>query len=110
MRQVFLNLFMNAGHAIGSGGIIGLRTRVLPDSGMIEAVVEDNGPGIDEEIINKIFDPFFTTKSQGAGTGLGLSVSYGIIRDHDGDIRVETGPAGTTRFIITLPSVPGREV
>ena len=110
MRQVFLNLFMNAGHAIGSGGIIGLRTRVLPDNGMIEAVVEDNGPGIDEEIINKIFDPFFTTKSQGAGTGLGLSVSYGIIRDHDGDIRVETGPAGTTRFIITLPSVPGREV
>jgi len=109
MRQVFLNLLMNAGHAIGRKGAIRLHTRWDADRQLIMAIVEDDGPGIDEAIINKIFDPFFTTKPQGAGTGLGLSVSYGIIRDHGGDIRVDSEPGGPTRFIITLPISPDLE-
>ncbi len=109
MRQVFLNLLMNSGHAIGQQGTITLHTRLDTDNQQIIVIVEDDGPGIDEAIINKIFDPFFTTKPQGAGTGLGLSVSYGIIRDHGGDIRVESEPGGPTRFIIILPICTGTE-
>jgi two-component system NtrC family sensor kinase len=65
--------------------------------------IEDNGPGIPEEIRAKIFEPFFTTKPAGQGTGLGLSVTYGIIKDHGGDIRVEDAQGGGTRFIVNLP-------
>ena len=65
---------------------------------------EDNGTGIDPEHIGRVFDPFFTTKDVGEGTGLGLSVSYGIIQEHGGDIHVESDPGRFTRFIIYLPA------
>ena len=66
--------------------------------------IEDNGPGIDESIINQIFNPFFTTKKQGVGTGLGLWVSYFIIQEkHQGTITVESTPGKGTRFIMHLP-------
>ena len=64
---------------------------------------EDDGSGIPQEHLEHIFDPFFTTKDVGEGTGLGLSVSYGIIRDHGGDIRVESEAGRGARFIISLP-------
>ncbi len=66
--------------------------------------VADTGTGIAPEIQKRIFDPFFTTKDIGEGTGLGLSVSYGIIKDHGGEIRVESQPGGFTRFTISLPA------
>ncbi len=103
MRQVFLNLLMNSSYAIGRKGTITFSTHFSSRENTINVQVEDNGNGIPEEVLTKIFDPFFTTKPQGAGTGLGLSVSYGIIQDHDGDIRVESTPGLVTRFIITLP-------
>lgn len=104
MRQVFLNLVMNASQAIGEDGAIRISSRHLAGEKQVRIVVEDNGGGIEPELLAKIFDPFFTTKPQGAGTGLGLSVSYGIIRDHDGDIRAESRYGEWTRFIITLPA------
>jgi signal transduction histidine kinase len=64
---------------------------------------EDNGAGIPAEHLSQVFDPFFTTKDVGEGTGLGLSVSYGIIKDHSGEIRVDSNPGQFTRFTIFLP-------
>lgn len=103
IQQVLMNLMINAQQAMnGSPGSVRLST-ALADSGNIEMRVGDSGPGMSEEIRMKIFEPFFTTKSAGNGTGLGLSVSYGIIKDHHGDIRVESEPGVGTTFIITLP-------
>lgn len=104
MRQVFLNLVMNASHAIKENGVIRINSCRLAGEKQVQVVVEDNGGGIEPDLLAKIFDPFFTTKPQGTGTGLGLSVSYGIIRDHDGDIRVESRHGEWSRFIITLPA------
>ena len=67
---------------------------------------EDNGPGIAAEHIEHVFDPFFTTKDVGEGTGLGLSVTYGIVKDHGGEILVESEPGHFTRFVIHLPISP----
>ncbi|MFZ5766783.1 MAG: c-type heme family protein [Thermodesulfobacteriota bacterium] len=103
MRQVFLNLLMNASHAIVEQGDIRIISELLAEEDRVEVVVEDTGSGIQPELLARIFDPFFTTKPQGSGTGLGLSVSYGIIRDHNGEIRVESRPGERTRFIISLP-------
>ena len=103
MKQVYLNLLMNARQAMDARGLIQVRTRFLPDSDCAEIVVHDNGRGIPREILGKVFDPFFSTKSSTEGTGLGLSVSYGIIRDHHGEIRVESEPGKWTRFTILLP-------
>lgn len=104
LQQVFLNLLNNSRQAIeeaGRGGRIRLSTYSAGDA--VRAVIEDNGPGIPEALINRIFDPFFTTKPAGKGTGLGLSVSYGIIKEHGGDIRVESSAGKGSTFIIDLP-------
>jgi signal transduction histidine kinase len=103
MKQVYLNLLMNARQAIKGRGVIRVETRRLRDAGRVRIVFEDNGCGIPPEIIDRIFDPFFSTKETGEGTGLGLSVSYGIIKDHGGDIVVESEPGQWTRFTIELP-------
>jgi signal transduction histidine kinase len=101
MKQVLLNLIMNAGQAIGSGGDITIRTRTENSSVLVE--IEDSGPGISKDILDKIFDPFFSTKEPGEGTGLGLSVSYGIIQEHDGEISVQSSPGHGALFTIRLP-------
>ena len=106
--QVFLNLFMNAAHAIKRDGRIKVVSMFLPARNMVCVTVEDDGHGIERDILPKIFDPFFTTKPQGMGTGLGLSVSYGIIEDHDGEIQVDSIPGEWTRFTITLPCLEPR--
>jgi signal transduction histidine kinase len=103
MRQVFLNLLMNSSHAIKENGTIHISSVYHPEDRMVEVIFRDNGDGIAEDVLTKIFDPFFTTKPQGSGTGLGLSVSYGIIRDHGGDIQAKSKPGTETIFIITLP-------
>lgn len=100
IQQVLLNLLINAGQAIGSDGKITLTTKTTGDHVIIS--IEDDGPGIEREVMDKVFDPFFTTKKQGEGTGLGLSVSYGIIRDHGGQIEVASQP-GKTVFTLSLP-------
>lgn len=103
LNQVFLNLLVNASHAIGASGIITIRTGASIDKVWIE--IEDNGCGIRPDDINKLFDPFFTTKPVGKGTGLGLSLSYGIIQKHGGDIEVESEYGKGTKFRITLPQM-----
>jgi two-component system NtrC family sensor kinase len=102
LNQVFMNLLVNAAHAItAERGTIIIRTGTEGDQVWIE--VADNGSGIPKEILGRIFDPFFTTKPVGKGTGLGLSLSYGIVKKHNGHIDVKSEPGEGTRFRITLP-------
>jgi signal transduction histidine kinase len=105
LQQVLLNLFMNSIQAMESGG--SLQVTVGTDSGCSEARIEviDDGPGIGPEIIDQIFDPFFTTKKEGIGTGLGLSVSYNIIKKNGGRMEVNSPPEGGAHFSIYLPLI-----
>ncbi len=104
LQQVWMNLLLNAKQAVRRGeGLITIATRYDEASGMISVIIEDNGEGMSPEIIHKIFDPFFTTKKVGEGTGLGLSVSYGIIREHGGDIKVKSRPAAGSVFEVLIP-------
>ncbi|MDB4917421.1 MAG: sensor protein, partial [Gemmatimonadetes bacterium] len=105
LQQVCLNLLTNAVQAMGSAGGGELRVRTSLVDGAVRLDVSDSGTGIPAAVRAHIFEPFFTTKSEGEGTGLGLSVSYGIVTAHGGTIEVvETGPSGTM-FRVTLPSV-----
>ena len=102
ISQVILNLLQNAEEALPeSGGKIEIATRWADP--YVEIRVQDNGPGIPQQIGKSVFDPFFTTKDQVKGTGLGLSVSYGIIQTHGGDIRFESSIDQGTVFIVRLP-------
>jgi signal transduction histidine kinase len=99
--QVVMNLLLNAIHSITPPGRIEVLTRRAESS--VEIVFKDTGAGIPEENIHKIFDPFFTTKDATKGTGLGLAVSYGIIKKHDGEIEVASTVGKGTTFIVRLP-------
>ena len=101
LQQVFLNLFLNARDAMEGGGTLRVRTWSGADG--IYAEVLDNGQGIPPEHLERIYDPFFTTKGAKRGTGLGLSVTYGIIREHGGRIEVDSRPGAGTRFQLALP-------
>ncbi len=103
LEQVFLNLFMNAGEAMGGHGSLSVVTS-LNAQGAMEIRISDTGPGIHPDHLPRLFDPFFSTKEVGRGVGLGLSVSYGIIKQHRGRIYVDTSaPFGAT-FVIELPT------
>lgn len=113
-QQVFLNIIINAIHAMKGGGTLTITTRSI-DNENIEIRFSDTGHGIAPEHRNRIFDPLFTTKKVGEGTGLGLSVSYGIITQHGGKITFETktkeeSPNPGTTFIITLPVSSQKEI
>jgi len=108
--RVLLNLINNAFYAVdrrSKEGIAGYKPAVIVSSkvlkGSIEISVKDNGPGIPGEIKDKIFQPFFTTKPTGQGTGLGLSLSYDIVKAHGGDLIVESVVNEGSSFIISLP-------
>lgn len=102
INQVFMNLLINASHAIQrSDGCITISSGRADDQVWLE--IADNGSGIDPEHLKRIFDPFFTTKPIGQGTGLGLSLSYGIIKKHQGQILVDSQVGVGTRFRIVLP-------
>jgi two-component system NtrC family sensor kinase len=101
--QVLMNIMINAQQAMDTTpGTVTVATDI-PNAGVVELRIADTGPGMPEEVQQKIFEPFFTTKEVGKGTGLGLAVTYGIIKDHGGNIRVESEPGVGTTFIITLP-------
>jgi signal transduction histidine kinase len=107
LNQVFLNLLSNAVQACGdSGGVVVVRTG--SDAGGVVVEVQDNGSGIKSEHLPRIFDPFFTTKPVGRGTGLGLAVTYGIIRDHGGSIQVDSEPGRGSLFRVRIPLRPAR--
>lgn len=101
LNQVFMNLLVNAAHAMEDHGSITITTRTENEYAVVE--VRDTGTGIPEDKIGSIFDPFFTTKPVGSGTGLGLSISYGIIEEHGGNISVESEVGVGTTFTIRLP-------
>jgi len=103
LNQVFLNLLVNAAHAIKEKGVINVATRHLPESGEVCISIADTGAGIPPENLKRIFDPFFTTKPVGKGTGLGLSLSYGIVQKHHGRIEVDSQERAGTLFQVFLP-------
>ena len=103
IKQVFINLVMNAKHAVGAEGSIRIRTKYNRAGDRVRIMVIDSGHGISRENLPRIFDPFFTTKPTGEGTGLGLSVSYGIIKNHGGEIHVESKPGQGSIFTVVLP-------
>ena len=109
MRQVFVNLIVNAVHAMGAKGALSLKCFVQGegDGGFVTAVVSDTGHGVSEENLARIFDPFFTTKPVGMGTGLGLYVVYKIVTRHRGTIDVESVPGSGTSFILRFPVADG---
>jgi PAS domain S-box-containing protein len=107
VQQVLLNLIINAEQAMLSAngrGTLVVRTWHEPDRGMVVIEVNDDGPGVPEELRTKIFDPFFTTKEVGKGTGLGLTVAYAIVHEHGGRIRLESAVGRGASFFVELPT------
>ena len=108
LHQCLLNLCMNARDAIGDkSGIIRVRLKDSEKKGYLTIEIQDTGHGIPPDIIERIFDPFFSTKKMKKGAGLGLSVAYGVVRSHRGDILVKSRPGEGTTFCIELPEEPG---
>jgi histidine kinase len=111
LQQVFFNLLNNARDAIQEkmeheptmwGDIL---VRTYASEGRVYASFADNGPGIEESVRNKIFEPFFTTKQTGKGMGLGLAITYGIVRDYGGTITIDSRPGEGTTFVLSFPGV-----
>jgi len=107
LKQVFLNLLINAFQAIDREG--GIRVGTACEGGRVVVSVEDEGCGISSDAIERIFDPFFTTKPVGEGTGLGLSISYQIVRKHGGEITADSQPGVGTTFRVALPALPAAD-
>jgi signal transduction histidine kinase len=105
-QQLLLNLFINAIHAMESGGV--MTVKASGDNAAVNIEVIDTGCGIPAENVGRIFDPFFTTKTTGEGTGLGLWLTYEIVRNYDGDITVDSTVGKGSRFIMRFPASPHR--
>ena len=105
LKQVFINMIINANTAMPEGGELHVTSRVEPDGDTIAVTIEDTGVGISPENIDRIFEAFFTTKKEVQGVGLGLSICYGFIRDHGGNIDVQSEAGKGTIFTIYLPVV-----
>ncbi|WP_051307278.1 HDOD domain-containing protein [Desulfomicrobium escambiense] len=104
LEQVFLNLVINAQHAMeNGGGVLTIISSFLSDGKRVCVTVKDTGCGIPPENLSRIFDPFFSTKSEGKGTGLGLSTAYGIVTNHYGEIKVLSEPGRGTEMVVILP-------
>jgi PAS domain S-box-containing protein len=101
LSQVFMNILVNAAHAIEEKGEIHIRTRAA--DGHVEVTIADNGCGIPEKNLTKIFDPFFTTKEVGKGTGLGMHIAYNIVQKHNGTIAVQSHVGQGTTFTVRIP-------
>jgi len=104
LQQVVLNLLVNAAHAVGHDGTVRLSTST--GEGSVDILVEDDGCGMEPTVLERVFDPFFTTKRVDEGTGLGLSICYQIVRDHGGEISIDSAPGAGTRARIRLPAHP----
>ncbi|MFZ0241367.1 MAG: ATP-binding protein [Desulfobacterales bacterium] len=106
LNHMFMNIILNAAQAMTGHGRLKLRTGYLPETERVRIEITDTGPGIAEHILPHIFEPFFTTKEEGQGTGLGLSLVYGIVENHNGRIKALSDPGKGTTFIIELPLEP----
>jgi len=111
LNQVVMNIMVNAAQAMNGKGKLRISSRTRANQDINEITIKDSGPGIEQDLLEKIFDPFFTTKATGEGTGLGLSVSYAIVKEHKGSIRVtsssETGTTFTLRFPVVMETLTG---
>jgi PAS domain S-box-containing protein len=103
LQQAFINILWNAIESMPQGGVLSVSTHFDPQRNMVAIEMSDTGVGISEEDLEQVFEPFFTTKDEGKGVGLGLSVAYGIIHQHHGEIRVQSEVGRGTRFIMQLP-------
>ena len=103
-----MNLLLNAVDAMPDGGTLTVAARSEP--GRVQFAVRDTGCGIPQEHLDRIYDPFFTTKPRGQGTGLGLSVSYGIVKEHSGTLLAESSPGEGSCFVVSLPALDERRV
>ncbi len=106
LRQVFMNLLINAAQAMPDGGEIAIASRQRPEDGLVEVSFRDTGAGIPPEDITKVFQPFYTTKRPGEGTGLGLAICVRLLEEHGGSIRAESEPGKGSVFIVSLPLEP----
>ncbi len=107
LQQAFLNILINAEHAIADAGVAGtieITTQTSPDRQHVITTIQDGGGGIPASILPRIFDPFFTTKEVGRGTGLGLAITYGIIQEHGGTVHADNAAGGGAIFTIELPA------
>lgn len=105
LNQVILNIIVNAAQAMDGRGNLTITSRTRANHDINEVIIHDDGPGIPPEYIEQIFEPFFTTKNTGEGTGLGLSVSYAIVKEHKGSIRATSTPEQGTTFTLRFPAV-----
>ncbi|MDD2850540.1 MAG: PAS domain S-box protein [Desulfuromonadaceae bacterium] len=103
LRQVFMNLLINACHAIKDGGVVELSTTYNGENRSIYIQIQDTGCGIEHDLIDRIWDPFFTTKEVGEGVGLGLALTYNIVKRHGGEIKVESFVGKGSKFTVMLP-------
>jgi two-component system NtrC family sensor kinase len=103
LRQVFMNLLLNAVQAMPEGGKIVVSTEFDKDGGLIKATFRDTGTGIPREEQEKVFEPFFTTKRPGEGTGLGLAICARLLEEHGGTVEVSSEPGKGSLFTVTLP-------
>ena len=107
LHQAFLNVLINAEHAVAASGLPGridVRIRAEADRGLVVTTIRDTGPGIPADVLPRIFDPFFTTKEVGRGTGLGLAITYGIVQEHGGTIQAANENGGGAVFTVELPA------
>ncbi len=109
LKQALIAIFINAVEAMSKGGTLKVQTTSLPDDQRLQIAVTDTGHGIPDEVLPLVFEPFYTTKSEGAGTGLGLSVAYGVVKRHGGEISVQSEVGRGTTFNIVLPIAPAEE-
>ncbi len=109
LQQAFINIFWNGIEAMPEGGLLEVNAGYDSATRQIKIRIRDTGAGIPKENLDKIFEPFFTTKAESRGVGLGLSVAYGIIRQHGGTIEVRSRPGEGTEFGVFLPADRGRE-
>jgi PAS domain S-box-containing protein len=105
LNQVVMNIVVNAAQSMDGRGRLVIASRVRANHDMAEITIQDSGHGIPPELLEKIFDPFFSTKATGEGSGLGLSVSYAIVKEHKGTIRVTSTPQTGTTFSLRFPVV-----
>jgi PAS domain S-box-containing protein len=103
MNHLFMNIILNAAQAMEGHGTLTVSTRLSDDGNRVVIEIADTGPGIPEKILPHIFEPFFTTKEEGEGTGIGLSLVYGIVESHEGTIQAVNNSPGGTCFTIELP-------
>ena len=104
LQQVLVNIILNAVDAMRDGGVLTVRTGYSEKAGFCRVAITDTGCGIREEHLPHLFEPFFTTKEVGRGVGLGLAISYGIVRQHGGDIEVQSQVGAGTTFRVMLPA------